>query len=516
MMSFLNLFKSPYQKPPPLKREIENKPPLTIHSSLEVNLDRLVKTMNTPADLVIHRFINGDKIAAAVVYLKSMVQNSDLGTHVIDPLNQVTQKQAPSLIQVKTAITAPEILEYSDLNKAISKLLDGYALILIEDSDKVLGVSFPGFPRRPIEEPITEKIIRGPREGFTEALDDNISLLRRWIKDPNLMVEGETVGIRTQTALRVMYLKDVANPEVVQEVHRRLNAVQIDGIIDSGYLSQLITDNRWTIFPLIQETERPDKVAAAILEGRVAIVVDKSPFVLIVPVTSTELYQIPEDFYLSFWVGTFIRILRGIGTFVSLTLPGLYITAVSVNSGLFPTQLIQVLASGRTGVPYPAIVELLLAFIIFEIFREAVVRVPLNINLVLGIAGGVLLGLVAMFSGLIGGPTIIVVIISTLSSFTTANIAKEQAWRVVRYFMLLMGTTLGVLGLTLGGIIILTHMAALNSFGVSYLGPWAPPIALDILDAYFVIPWWASFRRPPTYRPQDEDRLGKPREGGDQ
>jgi hypothetical protein len=170
--------------------------------------------------------------------------------------------------------------------------------------------------------------------------------------------------------------------------------------------------------------------------------------------------------------------------------------------------LIQILASGRTQVPVPVIFEVLLVFIIFEIFREAVIRIPSSVNMILGIAGGVLIGLLATQSGLVAGPTIIIVIISSLSSFTTANTSKEQAWRLVRYFLLLAGAGFGVLGLTLAGVMVLTHMASLKSFGVSYLGPWAPPLALDMIDAYFRIPWWLSYRRPSVYRPQQEDRLG--------
>ena len=240
--------------------------------------------------------------------------------------------------------------------------------------------------------------------------------------------------------------------------------------------------------------------------------VDKSSFALLVPVTANEFYQTPEDFYYNFWVGTFIRFLRGLGTFISVTLPGFYVSLIAVNPTLMPASLAQIITSGRTQIPFPVIFETLTALIIFEIAREAVIRVSGNINMFLGIAGGVVLSLVAAQSGLVAGATIIVVIISMLASFTTSNTSMEQAWRIARYFLLLSAGGFGIMGLALSGVAVLTHMASLKSFGVSYLAPWGPPILLDMIDAYFRIPWWLSYRRPPTYRPQEEDRLGSTRE----
>lgn len=295
---------------------------------------------------------------------------------------------------------------------------------------------------------------------------------------------------------------------MVREVRMRLDKIQIDGIVDSGYIAELIADYRFTVFPLVQDTERSDKAVAAILEGRVVVLVDRTPFALLVPVTSNEFYQTPEEFYINYWVGTFIRFLRAIGTFISVTLPAAYIAIFGVNPALLPSSLINVLSSGRANIPYPLLFETLLAFLVFEIFREAIVRVPGNVNLVLGIAGGLLVGIVALFSGLIAGGTIIVVIISTLATFSTASVNKEQAWRLVRYFLFLSSAAFGILGLVLSGLIVLGHMASLKSFGISYLAPWGPPLPVDMVDAYFRLPWWRSDRRPPTYRPQQEDRLG--------
>lgn len=483
-----------------------------ISGDCEADLHALLDFVGNPSDLVIHRMENNQGTqVVTLLYLTSLASGTDLASHVVEPINCLLINLGagnPDPGQVKRVLVAAQITETNDLHQAVEYLLKGQALLLISGGFNVLSVSFFGFQHRQIEEPPTERVIKGPREGFNEVLTDNLGMIRRWVRDPNLRVEGMTVGERTKTELAILYLNGVANPNVVCEVKKRLAEIKIDGILDSGYLLELITDNRLTLFPLIQETERPDKVVSGILEGRVAILVDKSPFALVVPMTSTEFYQTPEDFYLNYWVGSFIRVLRGLGTFLAVTLPGLYVSLVATNPTLIPANLVQILASGRTQVPIPLIFEILLVSMVFEIFREAVIRVPSNINIVLGIAGGVLAGLVAVESGLVSGPTLIVVIIASLASFTTSSVSKEQAWRIVRYFLLLAAGGFGIMGLTLSGILVLTHMASLKSFGVSYLGPWAPPISLDIIDAYFRIPWWLSYRRPPTYRPRQEERLG--------
>jgi spore germination protein KA len=265
----------------------------------------------------------------------------------------------------------------------------------------------------------------------------------------------------------------------------------------------LIADNKRTIFPLAQETERPDKVASAVLEGRVAILVDKSPFAIIVPVTSAEFYQTPEDYYVNYWIASSIKVLRAIGTVISLTLAGFYVATMSINPEFLPASLVRVLSAGRVLIPFPIVFELLIALLIFEIFREAIIRVPGNISLVLGIAGGVLLGLVGIQAGILSNSTAIVVIITALANFSTATTEQEQALRFIRYFLILSAAVFGVLGLTLGGLVIVTHLSSLKSFGVSYLAPWGPPIPSDMPDGFVRLPWWVRQKRPVTYRPQD-------------
>jgi len=475
----------------------------------------ILEAAGYPADLVVRRIEDKGNVIAVILYLETLVDANHLGLHVIQPLNRFVWNDGVELktAQLKLLLSAGNYIEVEDLHNAEERLLSGYALVIIKDTKKILAVSMPGFAQRKIEDAQTEKNIKGPREGFNETLYDNISLIRRSIKDPNLRIEKRIIGERTKTEVAVIYLNDVANPDMVKEVFLRLEQIKIDGILESGYIAEMISDRKWTPFPLVQETERSDKVLSGILEGRVAIMVDRSPFNIILPATSNEFYQTSEDFYFNWITGTTLRLIRAIGTIIAVTLPGFYLAMITVNPELLPPTVVQLEAGARTQLPFPAILELGITFFAFEVLREASVRFPTNINMVLGVGGGIVMGIAAINAGVLSGITLAVVVFTILAGFTTSNPAKEQAWRWVRYLLLAAGAAFGFIGVILAGVLVLAHMAGLKSFGVSYLAPWAPPLGVDIADSPVRLPWWASYRRPPTWRPQQEDRLGKSRGG---
>ena len=481
-----------------------------IKGKLDENVEDILKSTGNPDDLIIQRIESGAKTAAVVIYFETLTDSNLLSQHMIEPLNQFVQgTETPSANNLKIITSASNVIAINDLHQAIDSLLAGQALILIAGAKSIFAVSFPGVPRRAIEEAPTEKSIKGPKEGFTETITDNIGLIRRYLKDPNLRLEKKLIGERTKTEIAVMYLNDVANPDIVKEVHKRLEQIKIDGILESGYIAELISDRRLTLFPLVQETERPDKVVAAILEGRVAIMVDRSPFNIIVPVTSNEFYQSQEDFYFNWLAATMMRLIRGLGTIIAVTLPGFYLAMVSVNPELLPPTVVQIEASSRVQVPFPLVLEMLITFFAFEVLRESSIRFPAGITMILGLGGGIVMGLAAINAGLVSGITVAVVVFCILGTFSTSNLAKEQAWRWVRYILLFAGASFGFMGVIAAGVLVLAHMASLKSFGVSYMAPWAPPLIVDIADAPGRLPWWLSYRRPPTYRPQREDRLGE-------
>jgi hypothetical protein len=399
--------------------------------------------------------------------------------------------------------------EVAEAGAALDLLPQGYALIIRQEDQKpsFYAISLPGWQLRPIEEPISEPLIRGPREGFTETILVNTAMIRRWIHDPKFRVDEMTVGTRTKTSVRILYISDIAAPELVKEVKRRISEIEIDGILESGYLEQLITDNRLTVFPLIQSTERTDTVAAAVLEGRVAILADKSPFALIVPTTINELYQSPEDYYHNFYLGSFLRFFRLLGNIIAVTFSGLYVGLASCNPELLPTSFAFSIAQSRRGIPYPLVIEVLFLEIMLEVFREAGLRLPKNVSFTLGAALGIALAFAGIQSHLVSGTTLLIVTVGGIASFTAPSFSVGIPWRIFKFLLILGAAFMGMVGLTLMGILILAHAATLTSFGTSYLAPWAPIQPKELRDSVFRVPLWLRFTRPKTYRPHDRQRM---------
>ncbi|HPT87728.1 MAG TPA: spore germination protein [Bacillota bacterium] len=470
--------------------------------SNELNIiQSVIQEAGNPADLRILPF--GRELSVYLIYLNSLIpleKYQDLIGHL--PLDRPDREQSRLPMRHETFQADLGITE------AVAKLLAGHLLIVKPGTSGIAALDVQGWLKRQPEEPQTERLIRGPREGFVESLDDNIGMIRRWIQDPNLKVEEIVLGRRTKTRVAVLYLDDVAQPRLATEVLRRLKAIHIDGVLESGYIEQLISDRRTSIFPLTQATERSDKAASAILEGRVVILVDKSPSSVIVPVTINEMYQTPEDYYFNFWIGSFLRLIRLLGNNLAVVLPGLYVALVAYHPELLPTQLALSIAGTSSRVPLPLIAEVLLLEIMVEVFREAGLRLPGAVGQTLGVVAGIVLGLSAVQAGLISPSTLAVVSITAIASFTGPNYSVVISWRLLKFIMLIAAAILGLYGIVLSGIAILVHAADLNSFGVSYLAPWAPLQWRTLKDGPFRAPFWARLYRPETWRPQDELRSG--------
>ncbi len=445
--------------------------------------------LESPADL---RCI--ERPAMAVFYLEGMVREDRL---------------FPLLKEAHENGVLQPVEGEADGARFLDEMRLGNALILRRAGTNIrIGrLPLPGWQMRPISEPVSETLIRGPREGFTETLPVNTAMIRRWIADPRLRVDEVRIGTRTKTPVRLIYLADVANPDLVREIKERLAAIAIDGILESGYLEQFIADNRWTLFPLLQSTERSDKVAAGILEGRVGILVDKSPFALIVPATVNELYQSPEDYYFHPMLGTFLRFFRLLGSNLAVAFSGLYVALASFNPELLPTNLAFAIAESRRGVPYPLLVEVLFLEIAVEIFREAGLRLPSNISQMLGIVAGTALTYAAVMAHLVSGTSVVVVAIGAVASFSAPNFSVSIPWRILKFVLILSAGALGIIGLTLAGVTILAHAATLSSFGTPYLAPWGPLQPYELRDAVTRVPLWLRYRRSETYHAAAKRRL---------
>jgi hypothetical protein len=466
--------------------------------TVQGKIDRIREEMGNPSDL--RAFPVEKEGLAHFLYFTSLVDEQTLAS----VLAYYDRTQLP-VSEIST--DGGKISFLPGPEEAAGFLLDGN-LLLVNEAEGYTGYEIQGWLKREPKEPETERLTRGPREGFTETIGDNVGMIRRWIRDPNLRVEELRVGRRTRTRVNVMYLSGVAPPGLVKEVRRRLEAIDIDGVLEAGYLEQLITDRRASFFPLLQATERSDRAAAALLEGRVAILVDKSPSTLVVPVTINELYQTPEDYYFSFWVGSLLRLVRLLGNNLAVAFPGLYIALVVYHPELLPNELAVAISGSRISIPTPLIAELFIMEIAVEIFREGGLRLPGSIGQTLGVVAGVVLGLTAVQAGFVSPATLVVVAVTAIASFTGPNYEVGLSWRILKLLMTIAASLFGLFGLTMAGMMILAHAADLKSFGVSYLAPWAPLEWEELSDGPVRRPFWGRWQRLKTYRPQDKLRSG--------
>lgn len=364
-----------------------------------------------------------------------------------------------------------DITRESSFDSTINAVLKGDTAIFVEGYDKSLIVSTKKFPQRSISENDKEAGMRGPRDSFNEGLRTGTALIRRRIKDAKLRVEQGNIGQRSRTDYAIIYMEDIARPSLVQEIRDRIDKYDIDAILDSGMAEHILEDNWYSPFPMFQSTTRPDKVASGILEGRVAIVFDNSPEVIMAPNNFNMLLQASDDYYNRWAVGTFARILRYIAAFLAITFPGLYVAVTTFHSEVLPDKLLFAIAAARTMVTFPIVVEMLIMEFLFELLREAGIRLPGPLGNTIGVVGGLIVGQAAVDAGIVSTIVVIVVALSAIASFSIPNEEFASVFRLLKFFIIFMSAILGLYGFILGLLVIAIHLSELVSFGVPYMMP---------------------------------------------
>jgi spore germination protein len=399
-----------------------------------------------------------------------------------------------------------QLSEASDLADFNKSVLYGYAGLLIEGLPQGLLIQPPEGDSRSLDEPVSEALLRGPRLGFSESLNENTSILRRQGRSDQLEMVTHRAGNRIQKDLVIAYMKDIVNPELLREVESRISKLDIDFLAESGYIEQLIEDNYLSPFQQVQNTERPDRVISALLEGRIAILLDGTPFALIVPVTFSMLLQSPEDYYERWLPGSLLRMLRFAASFLALMAPALYISFISFHPGLIPTELALSIIETRQGVPFPSIIEVLILEVSIEILREAGIRLPKPVGQAMGIVGGLIIGDAAVNAGIVSPFLVIVVAVTAISSFSIPMYSAGITLRILRFVGMGFAALLGMFGTILFFLLICSHLTKLKSFGVPYLTPVSPFRARDWKDLFFRAPLALMKRRPAMMKTQDSKR----------
>ena len=429
-------------------------------------------------------------------YSEGMIDEIQLNDSAIRPLIQSTEKlgREPTRALIERVLTLSSVTICTKWDELINSLSYGEAVLFLPHGDKALILDVKDFKTRNISEPDSEKILQGPREGFNESLCSNLTLLRRKLRTNDLKLRYRTFGRRTQTRTCICYLDSLVNKKILQELEHRLDQIDIDGVLDSNYLTELIRDSPFSPFRTTGYTERPDVVAAKLLEGRIAILVDGTPSALTLPYLFVENFQSNEDYYMNYFYSSFSRLLRILGFLLTVTVPGFYIAIVAFHHEMLPTPLLINIASERQGVPLPAAAEAFILLIVFDILRETGVRMPSNIGQALSIVGALVIGQAAVEAKLVAAPMIIIV---GITGITALLVPKMNAPIIfVRFFILASASIMGLFGMMLAFSTLIIHMLNLDSFGVSQLTPKGKLRFQDIKDKPIRAPMWDMLTRP--------------------
>ncbi|HWI61149.1 MAG TPA: spore germination protein [Symbiobacteriaceae bacterium] len=451
-------------------------------------------------DVIFREILVGGSCPALLLFVDGMVAEDRLELSILGPLTRaVAPASAPLDLGAwleSVAVPSKQAVPIYTIGDAVASALAGDTVLFMEGVDHGVELSTRFWAQRSIEEPVSEANIRGPRDGFIETLRTNTMLVRRRISSPHLKIEHVIVGRRTRTLVDIIYIKGVTNPSLVTEVKRRISGVDIDGLLDSGMLEEFIEDVPPSPFPKLMNTERPDRVAAALLEGQVAVFVDGSPSALLMPVSLWHFMTASEDYYDRYFIGTLVLWLRFLFLLLALLGPSLYVAITSFHQEMIPTNLLLSIAAAREGIPFPVLIEALIMEIFFEALREAGIRLPRQVGQAVSIVGALVIGEAAVRAGLASAPVVIIVAATGIASFTIPQFQMGVTFRLLRFPIMLLAGSLGLFGIMVGLVTILVHLCALRSFGMPYLQPVAPLNIGELKDVLMRVPLWMMGKRP--------------------
>ncbi|WP_342774557.1 spore germination protein [Paenibacillus piri] len=491
--------------------------PLFGNASQNIKTRQLIETNRSDTPLTIEvlkqRFQYCDDIVfqplnrgygkGTLVFLKEIASNealSEVQGVLFELLSESAAKPDPThlLNVLSTRFLLGKVADVKDARTVISGILSGCAILLLEECHSVFMFPTANSNGRSIAEPNTDQVVRGPREGFVERIDTNILLLRRRIQSSSLKVQYLTVGKQSHTRLAIVYVEDIAEESIVEEVRRRLTDINIDAILESNYIEELIADGPYSPFPTIYNSERPDRVCGDLLEGKVAIVTDGTPFVLTVPALFVEFFQSNEDYYDSFYTASIIRLIRVFGAIIAMLLPAFYVAVTTIHQDVMQTPLLIRVAGSREDLPFPVMIEALFMQLTFEVVREAGLRMPKAVGNAVTIVGTLVIGQAAVQAGLVGALMVIVVALTALTTFILPNYSFMQVFRYGNFPMLILAGLFGLMGILVGLMLLLAHLCSLRSFGVPYLSPVTPSAKEGWKDVLIRAPWWSMKKRNPV------------------
>lgn len=462
------------------------------------------------ADIIKRRIMLGN-VPAVLIYIEGIVEENVIHRDILAkiPLVKGVETRAEILADLAHRLLATSTVKKTgELADILVEVLLGNTVLIMDGQKEGLILATHGGERRSSSEPSTERSLRGSREGFVENITTNLAFIRRKIKSAKLVIETTTLGQRSLTKVALIYISDIADPKIVQEVRHRISKIDVDAMLASGYIEHFFEDHPYSVFPQVLNTERPDRVVTNLLEGRVAVVVDGTPVVLILPAVFIQFLQGTEDYYERTVVGTVTRFIRYLAFMITTTSTAFYIALITFHHSLLPTDLLLAVAEHRQKVPFSPLAEALFMEVTIEMLREAGLRLPAPVGQTLGLVGGIVIGQAVVQANLVSPLIVVVVALSAVSSFVFPSYSMALAIRLIKFPMMILAASFGALGAAVGWLFFTIHLASMESFGVPYLAPLAPMRYADLADTFGVPFIWKRKKRPVSIPHLDDQRLG--------
>ena len=452
----------------------------SVSENIKENMKAYQQIYKDCSDIKMREMMLGRKknVRCFLAYIEVAVSNILMETTALGRLlSYLEQAPGEEIVEIldKNALGIADVTPFETMEEAAQGMLTGDAILFVDGYPKALKISDKGYPNMGVTEADSEKVIRGSNEGFADSIKVNTALIRKRVRSTKVKVKEMRPGVRSHTNVNLVYMEDLAYPEIIAEVEKRLNRYEIDGVLDSGVIEQLAEEKWYSPFPQFQTTQRPDRAAMAILEGRVVVLSDNSPVALILPTDYNSFIKTSDDYYNRWEVATFGRLLRYIASFFAMTFPGLYLAVTNFHTQVLPTTLLLSFQAARQGVPFPAVFEVLLMEISFELLREAGVRLPGAMGNTIGIVGGLIIGQAAVEANLVSPIVVIIVAFTALCSFAIPNEEFAFSFRILKFVFIAVCAWLGYFGFLISLLMVLIHLSHLTSFGIPYLMPFVGP-----------------------------------------
>lgn len=475
--------------------------------SSDVNYNKkVVKAILGSDDIVFFDFELG-KTSALCVYVDSITDKELLGLEVLAPLKKLCSEKSAAKTNIShlaKAITLANVKTESKITDATNDILSGNAMIFIDGKNKAISVDLKKFEVRAISEPPTGLAVRGPRNGFTESIKSNLSLVRRYLKSPDLKVETFEKGRYTKTSIAFMYIDGISRPEIIDKIRQKIQEIDIDGIPDSSYVSKLLNERKTSLFKQVGSTERPDVLIERMLEGRAGIIVDGSPFALTLPYLLIEDFQAAEDYYISEYRANLVRALRVIAMIFSILLPSVFVAAQLFHLQIIPLNFLLTIVNGIKEIPFSPSLEMFFVLLIFELLNETSVRMPKYVGMALAVVGALVLGETAVNAGIVSTPAILIMALSGISIYAIPELVETTS--VLRFIYLIVAGSLGGYGLILITAFLIIYLCSADNYGAPYLAPYSPVLLNDFQDGLYMNNVIGMVKRPEALGARNKTR----------